>query len=97
MVLLGTVWEPLTAHLMAGPLMVPFLVPAVGAIHGVEVVAGSLVAGEGFVDGSGKDRVAWGPSMEPNPLASFRRQGGQTAGMCGWYFFRYAGCFTTKV
>jgi hypothetical protein len=47
-------------HLMEGPFMVPFLVQAVVASHGVEVVAGYSVAGEGFVGGSGKEWVAWG-------------------------------------
>jgi hypothetical protein len=51
MVLLGTVCEPLIIHLMESPLMVPFLVPAVVGFHGVEAVAESLVAGEGFVGG----------------------------------------------
>ena len=67
MVLMSTVCEPLIIHLMEGPFMVPFLVQAVVASHGVEVVAGYSVAGEGFVGGSGKEWVAWGPSMEPSP------------------------------
>jgi hypothetical protein len=45
--------------------MVPFLVLAVGGFHGVEVVEDVLVAGEGFVDGSCKELVAWGLSMKP--------------------------------
>jgi hypothetical protein len=70
MVLLGTVCEPLIIHLMEGPLMVPFLVPAVVGFHGVEVVAGYSVAGEGFVGGSGKEWVAWGlrRNLTPYPL-----------------------------
>jgi len=44
--------------------MVPFLAQAAVASHGVEVVAGYSVAGEGFVGGSGKEWVAWGPLME---------------------------------
>ena len=52
MVLLGTVCEPLS-HFMEGPLVVPFLVPAGVDFHGVEVEAGSLVAGEGSVVGDG--------------------------------------------
>jgi hypothetical protein len=64
MVLMDTVCEPLIIHLMEGPLMVPFLVPAVVGFHGVEVVAGYSVAGEGFVGGSAKEWVAWGPLME---------------------------------
>jgi hypothetical protein len=52
MTLLGTVCEPLMLHLMEGPLVVPFWVPAVVGFHGVEVEVGSLVAGEGFVVGS---------------------------------------------
>ena len=67
MVLMSTVCEPLIIHLMEGPFMVPFWVQAVVASHGVEVVAGYSVAGEGFVGGSGKEWVAWGLSMEPSP------------------------------
>ena len=43
-------------HLMEGPLVVPFWVPAVVGFHGVEVEVGSLVAGEGSVVGS---RPSW--------------------------------------
>jgi len=69
MVLLGTVCEPLIIHLMEGPLMVPFLVPAVVGFHGVEVVAGYSVAGEGSVVGN-KRVVAWGlrRNLTPYPL-----------------------------
>ena len=74
-VLLGTVCEPLI-HLMEGPLMVPFLVLAVAASHGVEVVAEYSVAGEGSVVGDNKKIVvAWGPSMEPNPLTPLGEKG----------------------
>jgi len=61
---MGMVCEPLiiihlSAHLqfmvMVG--MAPFLVPVVEGFHGVEAVAGALVAGEGSVVGSGN---AWG-------------------------------------
>jgi len=52
---------------MEGPLMVPFLVLAVGDFHGAEAVAGSLAAGEDSVVGDNKKIVfAWGPSMEPS-------------------------------
>ena len=68
MVLMDTVCEPLIIHLMGGPFMGPFLVQAVAASHGVEVVAGFSVAGEGSVVGDNKKIVvAWGPSMEPSP------------------------------
>jgi len=73
MVLMGTVCEPPIIHLMEGPFMVPFLVPVVVGFHGVEVEAGSLVAGEGSVDGSGKERVAWGPSMKLGGSAISKR------------------------
>ena len=55
---------PVVIHFMEGPFMGPFSGQAVEASHGVEVVAGYSVAGEGFVDGRGKDWVAWGPSMK---------------------------------
>jgi hypothetical protein len=41
--------------------------------RGVEVVAGSLVAGAGFVDGSGKEGIAWGPSMKPMGISLFSK------------------------
>jgi len=76
MVLMSTVCEPLIIHLMEGPFMVPFLVQAVAGFHGVEVVAGFSVAGEGSVVGDSKVlAVAWGPSMEPNPPNPFRGEG----------------------
>ena len=53
MVLMSTVCEPLIIHLMEGPFMVPFLVQAVVASHGVEAAEDVLVAGEGSVVGSG--------------------------------------------
>jgi hypothetical protein len=43
--------------------MGPFSGQAGVASHGVEVVAESSVAGEGFVDGNKVEVVAWGPSM----------------------------------
>jgi len=52
---------------MEGPFLGLSSGQAVVASHGVEVVAGYSVAGEGFVGGSGKEWVAWGPSMEPSP------------------------------
>ena len=67
MVLMSTVCEPLIIHLMEGPFLGLSSGQAVVASHGVEVVAGYSVAGEGFVGGSGKEWVAWGPSMEPSP------------------------------
>jgi hypothetical protein len=73
MVLMGTVCEPLIIHLMEGPFMGPSSGQAVVASHGVEVVVGSLVAGEGFADGSAKERVAWGPSMKLGGSAISKR------------------------
>ena len=67
MVLMSTVCEPLIIHLMEGPFLGLSSGQAAVASHGVEVVAGYSVAGEGFVGGSGKEWVAWGPSMEPSP------------------------------
>lgn len=55
MVLLGTVCEPLIIHLMESPFMGPSSGQAVVGFHGVEAVAESLVAGEGFVDGSSRE------------------------------------------
>jgi hypothetical protein len=52
---MDTVCEPLIIHLMEGPFLGPFLVQAVVGFHGVEAVVESLVAGEGFVGGSGKE------------------------------------------
>jgi hypothetical protein len=76
MVLMSTVCELLIIHLMEGPLMVPFLVLAVEGFHAVVAVEDVLVAGEGSVVGDNKKIVvAWGPSMEPNPLTPFRGEG----------------------
>jgi hypothetical protein len=61
---MNTVCEPLIIHLMEGPFLGLSSGQAAVASHGVEVVAGYSVAGEGFVGGSGKEWVAWGPSME---------------------------------
>jgi len=55
---------PVDIHFMEGPFMGPSLGQAVVASHGVEVVAGYSVVGEGFVGGRGKDWVAWGPSIK---------------------------------
>jgi hypothetical protein len=67
----GTECEHRIIHLMAdipsmeGPFAARCLGQAVADFHGVGAVAESLVAGEGFVDGSsGKECVAWGPSMK---------------------------------
>jgi hypothetical protein len=51
---------PVIIHLMEGPLMGQSSGQAAVVSHGVEVVARYLAAGEGFVDGSGKEGVAWG-------------------------------------
>ena len=66
---------PVYTHSMAGRLMVPFLVQA---------VAGFSVAGEGSVVGDNKKIVvAWGPSMEPNPLTPLGGKGGLPNGRHG--------------
>ena len=44
--------------------LTPVLALAAVDFRGAEVVVESLAAGEGFVDGSGKEWVAWGPSMK---------------------------------
>jgi hypothetical protein len=49
---------------MVGHSMAPFMGLVAEGFRGVEVVAGYSVAGEGSVVGSGKEWVAWGPSME---------------------------------
>jgi len=74
MVLMSTVCEPLIIHLMEGPFLGLSSGQAAVASHGVEVVAGYSVAGEGFVGGSGKEWVAWGPSMELGGSAIFKGQ-----------------------
>jgi len=57
MVLMGTVCEPLIIHLMEGPFMVPFLVLAAEAFHGVEAGVEFLVVGEGsVVDGGNTEK-----------------------------------------
>ena len=64
--------------------MVPFLVQAVAGFHGVEAVAGFSVAGEGSVVGDNKKIVvAWGPSMEPNPLTPLEEKGDLPTGRHG--------------
>jgi len=55
---------PVFIHSMVGHFMGLSLEQVVEGFHGVEAVAGSLVAGEGFVDGSDREGIAWGPSME---------------------------------
>jgi hypothetical protein len=49
-----------THHSMVGHSVGPFSGQAVEGFHGVEVVAESSVAGEGFVDGGKVKVVAWG-------------------------------------
>ena len=56
---------PLVIYFMEGRSMGPSSGQAAEASHGVEVVAGYSVAGEGFVGGSGKEWVAWGPRWNP--------------------------------
>jgi hypothetical protein len=46
---------PVVIHFMEGPYMDPSWGQAVVGFHGVEAVVESLVAGEGFVDGSSKE------------------------------------------
>jgi hypothetical protein len=46
---------PVVMHFMEGHSMVLSLAQAVVGFHGVEAVVESLVAGEGFVDGSSKE------------------------------------------
>jgi hypothetical protein len=46
---------PVVLHFMEGLFMGPPSGQAVVAYHGVEVVAGYSVAGEGFVDGGSKE------------------------------------------
>ena len=70
MVLLGTVYEPLS-HFMEGPLVVPFLVPAGVGFHGVEVEAGPLVAGEGSVVRNEIFKGKW--AFEPDPVNAAKR------------------------
>jgi hypothetical protein len=53
--------------------MAPFMGLVAEGFRGVEVVAGSLVAGESFVDGSGKEGVAWGPLMKPMGISLFSK------------------------
>ena len=74
---------PVYTHSMAGRLMVLSLAQAVAGFHGVEAVAGFSVAGEGFVDGNSKELVAWGPSMEPNPLTPLGEKGNLPNGRHG--------------
>jgi hypothetical protein len=45
---------PVVIHFMEGPFMGPSSEQAVEGFHGVVAVVESLVAGEGFVAGSGK-------------------------------------------
>jgi len=52
MVLLATVCESLS-HFMEGPLVAPFLVPAVEGFHGVVAVVESSAVGADSVVGSG--------------------------------------------
>jgi hypothetical protein len=61
---MDVVQEHLIIHFMEGLPLGPSSVQAVEDFHGVEAVEDVLVAGEGFVDGSCKELVAWGPSMK---------------------------------
>ena len=64
--------------------MVPFLGQAVEGFHGVEAMEDVLVAGEGSVVGDNKKIVvAWGPSMEPNPLTPLGEKGDLPTGRHG--------------
>ena len=83
MVLMSTVCEPLIIHLMEGLSMAPSLGLAVEGFHGVEAAAGSSAVGEGSVDGNSKEWVAWGPSMEPNPLTPLGEKGDLPTGRHG--------------
>jgi hypothetical protein len=51
---------PVVIHFMEGPFMDPSSAQAVEGFHGVVAVVEYSAAGEGFVDGSGKECVAWG-------------------------------------
>ncbi|NWF94462.1 MAG: hypothetical protein HXY46_16325 [Syntrophaceae bacterium] len=53
---------PVCIHSTVSHFTVLSLAQDVADFRGVEAVAGSLVAGEGFVDG--KESLAWGPSMK---------------------------------
>ena len=82
MVLMNTVCEPLIIHLsvhihlMDGLSMAPSLGLAVEGFRGVEAAAVSSAVGEGSVVGDNKKIVvAWGPSMEPNPLTPLGGKG----------------------
>jgi hypothetical protein len=67
---------PVVIHFMEGPFMGPSLEQVVAGFHGVEAVAEFSVAGEGSVVGDNKKIVlAWGPSMEPNPLTPLGGEG----------------------
>jgi hypothetical protein len=55
---------PVVLHFMEGPFMGPSSGQVVEGFRGAEAVAESSVVGEGFVGGSCKELVAWGPSMK---------------------------------
>lgn len=75
---------PVYIHSMVGRFMVLSLGQAVEGFHGVEAAAGSSAVGEGSVVGDNKKIVvAWGPSMEPNPLTPLGGKGGLPYGRHG--------------
>jgi hypothetical protein len=67
---MGMAWghviqAPVVIHFMEGPFMGPSSGQVVEGFHGVVAVVESSAAAEGSVVGSGKEWIAWGPSMKP--------------------------------